>query len=183
MKKTLSSIAIIATSLVFGQITLEYSFPVGEIIQSYTNENESIYVSMNRTDNTLKIYNADYSLRKIVNVPFPPNYNNLWLGGNYYDGSPYSISKHIFNTDDKYEFMVEASYYDPANEMSGKKLLLINEDGQLIKDFQPNAGTVNFYDLYYVFHDATANKNKLIVENLTIEDQDQYDVYLLPLQN
>ena len=137
---------------------------------------------MNRNNNTIKIYNADYSLRKTVNVPFPANYNNLWLGGNYYDGSPYSISKHIFNTDDKYEFMIEASYYDAVNQTSGHKLLLINEDGQLIKDFHPNAGTVNFYDLYYVFHDATVNKNKLIVENIVNGDgnKDQFDVYSLP---
>lgn len=180
MKKTLLTVAIIATSFAFGQITLEHSFPQGEIVQSYTNESESIYVSMNRNNNTLKIYNADYSLRKTVTIPVPANYSNIWLGGNYYDGSPYSISKHIFNTDDKYEFMVEAT--DSSNQLAGKKLLLINEDGQLIKDFNPNAGTVSFYGLYYVFHDATVNMNKLIVENLVNgnDNGDQYDVYSLP---
>ena len=179
MKKFLFSVAILATSFAFGQITLEHSFPSSETVFAYTNGGEMFYVSKT-SDNKLKIYHADYSLNKIINVPIPANYK-LLFGGYDYDGTPFPISKNIFNMDNKYEFMIEAYYYDNATSTNHTKLLLINEDGQLLKDFHPNDGVVNYGEKYMIFHDAIVNKNKLIVSNwLNGNSMDQFDIYLLP---
>lgn len=179
MKKILFSAAtFFAANCAFSQITLEHSFADSEKIHAYTSGNEMFYVSQT-TDNKLKIYNANYALQKTINIPIPSDYRTLLYTD---DGSPYSISKHIFNIDDKYEFMINAYYFDSNTNKVFEKLILINEDGQLIKDFHPNAGTINsnkgFYD---VFHDTTTNKNKLLVENsITNSNQSQFDVYSLP---
>ncbi len=175
MKKLFFSVAIIATNVTFGQITLEHSFDPTELVTAYSKD-ETIYVSFLESDNKLKIYNADYSLRKTVNIPMPANYNHIWANGE----GEYAVSKHIFNNDDKYEFLVTASYTDSNNKYY-YKLLLINEDGQLIKDFHPNAGVINYRGYSQIFHDITNNKNKFIVNNSIVGNyQDQLDVYSLP---
>ncbi len=181
MKKLLFCVATaLATNLAFGQINLEHSFPDDESVQSYSNDETTFYVSFKNNENIIKIYNADFTLKKTINVPLPANYL-MWMGANYYETTPYSISKNIFNLDEKYELIIEAGYYDTANQKVYRKLLLIDEDGNLIKDFHPNAGIKNFFDLYYIFHDSTTNKNKLLVENrIELNENSQYDVFSLP---
>lgn len=175
MKKLLFSSAIIATNFAFGQITLEHSFNTSEQITAYSKD-ETIYISFIPTDNKLNIYNADFSLRKTVNIPMPANYEYIWANGE----GEFSVSKHVFNTDDKYEFLVTITYSD-VNLKSFSKLLLINEDGQLLKDFHPNAGEINYRGYSQIFHDISNNKNKFIVNNVIAEGyKEQYDVYSLP---
>lgn len=174
MKKILFSAAtIFAANFIFAQITFEHSFNNTEYAYAYTKENSMFYVTKS-IDNKLSIYNADFSLKKEINIPIDSNYRTeLNLG----EGSPFAISKHIFNTDDKYEFMIDAEYFDSSTNIVYEKLILINEDGELIKDFHPNAGTINankgFYD---IFHDSTTNSNKIIIQNRN----DQFDIYSLP---
>ncbi len=176
MKKTVFSVALIfAVNLVYSQITLEHSFANGEYVSAHTSENEMLYFTTT-PDNKIKIYDANYSLQKTINVLVPANYN-IFLSG-YYDGTPYSISKHIFNTDDKFEFMVESNYYD--NSTSIRKLLLINEDGTILKDFTPDITTKIYSGMYSVFHDSTINKNKLIVNYRTNDNIEQFDIFSLP---
>ncbi len=175
MKKKLFSLAIFfAANFAFGQIALEHSFDTAEIVTAYSKD-ETIYVSFIETDNKLKIFNADFSLRKTVNIPMPANYNQIWANGE----GEYSVSKHVFNTDDKYEFLVTIQYTD-SNNTFYYKLLLINEDGQLIKDFHPNAGSINYRGYSQIFHDITNNKNKFVVNNINIGTGEQFDVYSLP---
>lgn len=175
MKKTLFSMAVIAANFMFGQITLEHSFNTSENVTAYSKD-ETIYISFIEMGNKLNIYNADFSLRKTVNVPIPANYTHIWANGE----GEFSVSKHVFNTDDKYEFLVTVSYTDVNNKYF-YKLLLINEDGQLLKDFHPNAGIVNYRGYTQVFHDTSNNKNKFIVNNLITESyKEQFDVYSLP---
>lgn len=176
MKKILFSFAtLLVGNLSFGQVTLDHSFSDNESVAVYSNDNELFYVG-STSDNKLKIYNADYSLRKTINVPVPANYSIFF--SNSYEGMPYSISKNIFNLDDKYEFMVEANLYDDSNSIS--KLILINEDGVLIKDFHSNPSIKKFYGQYTVYHDISTNMNKLIVNNRINSSDNQYDVYSLP---
>ncbi len=176
MKKLFFSAILLATNFAFGQITLEHSFPDTETVYAYTKGNEMFYVSETQ-DNKLKIYNADYSLRKTVNVPIPSGYILSFTAYSDYDGNPFAISKHIFNTDDKYEFMVEI--YNSENNWS--KLLLIDEDGTLIKDFHPNQETKKYGERYNVYNDSSANINKLIVYNwINNNYTNQADVYSLP---
>lgn len=180
MKKFLFSVAtIFAANFAFSQITLQHSFADSETVNSYTKDNSVIYISTT-LDNKIKIYNADYSLRKTVNVPIPSNYR-LIFGVYDYDGTPFAVSKHIFNTDDKYEFMIESYFYDETNQTTITKLLLINEDGTLIKDFHPNPSSKKYGEYYEVFHDSTTNTNKLLVNNWVNNNYtEQFDVYSLP---
>ena len=168
---------IFAANYAFGQITLQHSFAESEEVYAYTNANETFYIG-ETSDNKLKIYNANYVLQKTVNIPIPSNYSLMFSGYNY-DGNPFSISKHVFNTDDKFEFMIGAEYYNNETSTHHIKLILINEDGELIKDFHPNDGVKKFAENYYVYHDSTTNTNKLIVHNW-INNLDQNDVYSLP---
>ncbi|MDO5638168.1 MAG: T9SS type A sorting domain-containing protein [Myroides sp.] len=176
MRKILFSVAtIFATNSIFGQINLVHSFEPNERVTAYS-KGETFYLSFKEDDNKLKIYNVDFSLRKTVNIPMPANYNRIWANGE----GEYSISKHIFNTDDKYEFLVTVSYTD-ANNKYFYKLLLINEDGQLIKDFNPNAGTINYRGYSEIFHDIPNNQNKFIVNSANAENYNElFDVYSLP---
>lgn len=175
MRKILFSVAtIFAINFVFGQITLEHSFPNSEFVYAYTAGNDMRYLSITQ-DNKLNIYNPDFSLYKNVDLQLPSGYNAI-LDVDTFNGPSFAISKHIFNTDDKYEFMILAvatgqEYYT--------KLLLINEDGQLIKDFHPNPSSKG-YRWYNVFHDASANINKLIVNSRLNGSFDKSDVYSLP---
>ncbi len=183
MKKLLlSAVAIFAANFSFGQITLEHTFPEGERFNVYNVGSETLYYTSIANSNLIKIYNADLSLRKTVAVPLPENYNMLIEGNAPHEGL-YTMSKHIFNTDDKYEFLIEASYYEQSTQMSYRKLLLINDEGSLIKDFHPNAGQKNLSGIYQVFHDSVSGKNKFVIGNSapnTPTLESEYELYSLP---
>lgn len=68
---------------------------------------------------TLKIYNTDFSLYKTTTFSTNSGFSS------YY---PSFVSTHIFNNDDKIEFLVESTGSNP-------QLLIFNEDGELLKDF------------------------------------------------
>lgn len=176
MKKLLFSAILLATNFAFGQITLEHSFDVTENVTAYSKRNETFYVSYTN-DNKLKIYNADYSLKKTINIPLPTNYDMYLV-----NGIDYAVSQHIFNTDDKYEFLVLAYSTFPLY-----KLLLINEDGELIKDFHPNPEVKGSYygtASFEIFHDNIVNRNKIKILNYLYDNGtqigEQYDIYSLP---
>jgi hypothetical protein len=150
MMKKLFFAVIMASNFSFGQITLQHSFPVSEQVFAFTKGNEMIYVS--KLGNQLKMYNSNFVLTKTVNVPVPANYI---LSFSYNENSTYSISKHIFNTDDLYEFVIVVT------NNSLRKLMIVNENGILIKDFHPFS---NYGEEWEIFHDTTSNTNKIIVE-------------------
>ncbi|KMQ61593.1 hypothetical protein ACM46_16470 [Chryseobacterium angstadtii] len=176
MKKILLSLAVIATSCVFGQINLEHSFADNEDVFVYNKDNSTLYVSKT-SDNKIKIYNSNYTLQKTVNVPMPANHGMFYSG--YFGANSFFMSKHIFNTDDKYEFMVETYFQDTVTGNITYKLLLINEDGNLIKDFHPNPSSKQSSENFEVYHDNVNNTNKLIVHNWVNGSTNQFDVYAL----
>lgn len=172
MKKLLfSAVSLMAANFAFAQLNLEHSFS-NENTFVYSTPTETFYISKT-TDNKLKIYNSNYSLYKTVTVPMPANFNRL----DFY-GEEFSISKNIFNTDSKFEFMVGIF----NDTQTFYKLLLINEDGTLIKDFHTDPNKL--YDGgFQVFHDVTTNTNKLIVHSGTTFNNSSIpltDVYALP---
>lgn len=176
MKKLLLSVAIIAVNYSFGQINLEHSFADNEDVFVYNKDNSTLYVSKT-SDNKIKIYNSSYTLQKTVNVPMPSNHGMFYSG--YFGTNSFFMSKHVFNNDDKYEFMVETYFQDTAAGTITYKLLLINEDGVLIKDFHPNPSVKQSAENYEVYHDNVNNTNKLIVHNWVNGFTNQYDVYSL----
>lgn len=177
MKKLLFSLAFVATDFAFGQITLDHSFADNEDVYAFSKDTDMFYVS--KVGTQLKIYNANFSLIKTVNVPMPTNYDRLifWYSA---EECSYSISKHIFNIDDKLEFLVEV--YDTSGNF-GAKLLLINDDGTLLKDFHSTPLTKSYAESFEIFHDSVNNINKLLVHNRANISNDQTDVYSLPTSN
>ncbi|TGN27840.1 T9SS type A sorting domain-containing protein [Empedobacter tilapiae] len=170
MKKFLFSGALLASTISFAQITLEKTFSKDEKVHVISNNKDISYVSATK-DNKLVLYNSDYSIIKIINVDIPSGYTLHF----YYDSheSWFTVSKHIFNTDNNYEFVIE------IRNNGINKTLIIDENGKVLKDFSPNETDSN-YELT-VFHDEKSNKNKLIIDVTTNNFTDTYQqVYVLP---
>lgn len=174
MRKILSTaIVFFATNFAFSQITLENTFPNNEEVSSYSKGNETYYFSTT-SDNKIKIYKSDFSLFKTINTNLPNGYEINIFYNNIID--PYMISKHIFNSDDKLEIIVKAQLAD--NTTVHRKLLVINEDGELIKDFNPDLNK-SWGKLVDIFHDNVSNQNKMLVEQF-VNNIPFYEVYSLP---
>lgn len=178
MKKMILSAAIAVAGMMFGQqITLQHSFSTGEKAFAFAKGNDMFYITQ-ANGNSLKIYNSNFVLIKTANFSLPSGYKlDIWYDSEQY---PYAISKHIFNTDDNLEFLVAAkasSATSPAGVHT--KLLLVNENGVILKDFTPNTN-VSFSGSYNVFHDAVSNTNKIIIENWDNNNDQVYDVFGLP---
>lgn len=175
MKKLLfSAIALMATNFAFGQITLEHSF-FNESVYIYKTPTE-MYLVSGTTDNKIKLYNIDYSLAKTVNVPVPTGYTMAPIVAE----QAFTMSKNIFNTDSKYEFLVDVY---SETQLPRIKLLLINEDGTLLKDFHTNPDIMHS-ERFEVFHNDATNTNKLIIGNNTQLINNNYiyhtEIYSLP---
>ncbi|AZA82921.1 hypothetical protein C1637_17750 [Chryseobacterium lactis] len=166
MKKTLFSIAMFATGLVFGQINLIHTFPTTEDAAMYINDTQLVYCTQLDYTSVLKIYNQSYNLLKTVNIPVPAGYNGDML---FIKDESYQISKNIFNTNDKLEFIV----YFRAPGTQASKLLIVDEDAAVVKDF-PGTYRSEFTKIY---HDPTDNTNKLKLFNETTL---QTEIYSLP---
>lgn len=168
MKKILFSGALLASSLLFSQINLEKTFSNNEKVTAISNNNDIAYISSTK-DNKLVLYNADYSIKKIINVDMPADYSLRFIYNT--TDTWYSVSKQIFNSDDNYEFVVE------IRNNQQYKTLIIDENGKVLKDFHPNYS--NF--IQSVYYDKKSNKNKLIVDFTTSNFTENYqEVYVLP---
>lgn len=145
MKKLLFSVAtIFAANFAFGQITLEHTYPT-ENLQVYTNDTQTFYYSVGFGLSTIKIYNADYTLKSQFTLPSPVNvssYNNFML------------TKNIFNTDNLLEIVTFSGSYPNYT------IQIYNENGILVKDFGSGYNFGDEFD-FHVYHDNTVNTNKL----------------------
>jgi len=164
MKKLLFSMAAFAGSLAFGQITLEHTFPSTEQAGIYSNETELYYYTQIDNNPSIKIYNSDFVLLKTVNTTIPAGYSRM----NLYRDNDFDVSKHIFNADNKLEFLVYFSGNSPVS-----KVRIINEDGEIIKDFP---GTYYLEDAV-IYHDPIDNINKIKLYN---EGTGNTEIYALP---
>ncbi len=82
----------------------------------------------------------------------------------------FSISKYVFNTDDKLEFILW--FY---NSNLGKNLnIIVNEDGNIIKQLGDE-----YHSSFHIFHDSSSNENKFIIGK-TSGPNEITEVYLLP---
>ncbi|AZB11471.1 T9SS C-terminal target domain-containing protein [Chryseobacterium sp. G0162] len=174
MKKIMLSAAIMACSFMFAQqITLEHTFPISENVDVFPNGNDIIFVAKGN-GNTINIYNSSYVLVKTVNVPIPSGYIF-----EFYPSSDtnFQVTKHIFNNDDKLEFVVSAKIL--TNQQPSRKLYIVNEDGTIIKDFTTNPNTSWTGD-FNIFHNNASNTNKIIITNVDNNDNLFREVYTLP---
>lgn len=172
------SVAMIATSLLFGQINLEHSFDNDVDVFVYTKENTTMYVTKTN-DNKIKIYDSNYTLQKTVIVPIPSTYGMFYSG--HFGENPFFMSKNVFNNDNNYEFMVEVYQMGTGSNPMIFKTILIDENGNLIKDFHPTPSIKQATESFSVYHDNVTNTNKLIIRNnVNGQPINQYDVYSLP---
>lgn len=156
---------IFAANFAFSQITLEHSFPIGERVEVYKNDSQTFYCTTQYDSNIVNIYNSDYSLYKKITLQLPEGYSSVSFPED--DRFYYSVSKNIFNNDDKIELLI--AY---RGNSAASKLQIINEDGLIIKDF---ASTYYDYDIN-LFTDKTVNKNKLVLQTSI----NTSEVYSLP---
>lgn len=167
MKKILLSVALMATNFAFAQITLEKTY-ASENLQVYTNATETNYYSVGQNLTTVKIYNANHTLKKQFSPTIPAGYSmNISSYNNFI------LSKNIFNTDNLLEIVVVFNKYDNG---SVNKIVVFNEDGQIVKDFGENYRFDDEFD-FHVYHDNTTNTNKL---RLYKENTSSTEIYNLP---
>lgn len=83
------------------------------------------------------------------------------------------LSKNIFNTDNFLEIVVVFNKYDNG---SINKIVIFNEDGQIVKDFGENYRFDDEFD-FHVYHDNTTNTNKL---RLYKANTSSTEIYNLP---
>lgn len=142
--------AFIAANYAFGQMNLEHSYTSDGSHWDVYSDNSTSHYLIGRGNNTFDIYNANHTLYKTL-VPNIPN-NYMYIPELLQEN--YSISKRIFNTDDKLEFILTF-----LNNQGGQHLMLIiNEDGNIIKQFGND-----YHSLYKIFHDAESNQNKFVI--------------------
>lgn len=171
MKKNLFFGALLASTISFAQITLEKTFSKNEYVSVINNNKDITYVSATN-DNKLVLYNSDYSIIKTISVDMPSDYT-LHFSYDIYDRW-LSVTKHIFNTDDNYEFIVE------IRNNGDYKYLIIDENGKIIKNLSNSPNYSSYYPT--VFFDEKSNKNKLIISQVNKQDYSDIhqEVYLLP---
>ncbi|RXM52261.1 hypothetical protein BOQ64_10550 [Chryseobacterium sp. CH25] len=166
MKKTLFSTAILAANFVFGQMNLEHTYTSDSSHWDVYSDNSTSHYLIGRGNNTFDIYTANHTLYKTLT----PNIPNTYLHIPELLKENYSISKRIFNTDDKLEFILTF-----INNQGGQRLMLIiNEDGNIIKQFGND-----YHSLYQIFHDAASNQNKFVISKSSGTNT-VTEVYALP---
>jgi hypothetical protein len=135
MKKILVLFAILFTTPVCAQITLEHTYPITHIrirlMQIDSNEYKYVLVSAD----SISLYSLDHSLYKLIIIPpdntLPDSPAVKLSFGLYY------ISRHLFDVDDKIEYI-------GRNGTNNKlELLIYNEDGK--KLFGCNNCTLKMY--------------------------------------
>ena len=165
MRKFLLSVAtIFATNAIFGQITLEHSYP-SENLQVYTNSTETYYYTVGWENlTTVKIYNADHTLKKQFTPAIPAGYS-MHIGAD----DNFILSKNIFNSDNLLEIVVVFDNYPD------QIIRIYNEDGVLVKDF---GGGYVFDDIFdfHVFHDSTTGTNKLRLRKDALNTTEIYNL-------
>ena len=130
MKKNVSfylicSMAVVSMFLCSGtgnaQINLQHTFDGGYVSFAggyvYNNDAGCYYTSSSITNGQVKLYNADFSLYKTINVPNAQVVN--------------CVTRNLFNSDRKIEFYV----YTYNTNTGIFHSYLYNEDGTVIKDF------------------------------------------------
>ena len=150
MRKILFTVAIVAANFAFSQISLEKTYPT-ENLQVYTNTTETFYYTVGWNGlSTIKIYNADYSLKKQFTPTIPAGYNPKISSYNNF-----VLSKNIFNTDNLLEIVV---LFHNSSNPGVYTIKIYNEDDILVKDFGDGYNAENEFD-FHVYHDNTSNTN------------------------
>jgi len=170
MKKLLLSVAVVATSFVFGQVTLAHTYS-SENLQVYTNATETYYYSAGYGISNVKIYKGDYTLHKQFTPSVPVGYT---MFVDQYDDN-FILSKNVFNTDSKLEIIVTFEKYNNVTSQREYIIRIYNEDGTILNEFGPNYKFSDEYDIN-IYHDNVTNTNKLRLFNQTTNSTEIYNL-------
>ena len=109
---------------------------------------------------SISFYNPDYSVHKVLNIPqkFPfdtTGYKNTieLYDIEQYNGvdNDYYFTDNFFNLDSKIEVIIKYSSRIPNGNIAKESILILNEDGDLIKQFDnPKAYVYIYYWKYFV---------------------------------
>jgi hypothetical protein len=108
------------------QLTLDHTFDGTTGVGFPYIEEFSGYYSCVDNNNTLYLYNSNYSLYKTVSLNLPSGYSYRYLT---------ELGRHLINTDDKVEFFVAAAQDNAPASNNYYCAKIINEDGSIIQDF------------------------------------------------
>lgn len=128
-------------------------------LKAYTNSTETFYYSSGDITGNVKIYNSNYTLYKQFDPLIPTGYDAAILKNDF------TLSKNIFNTNDKLEIVVVLSRYNSTTFQNEKMIRIYDEDGVIIKEFGNNYRFEELYD-FDIYHDNSTNSNKLLLFNL-----------------
>lgn len=133
-----------------GQIQLEKTFADGEFVVSQNiyfdpNQNTDYLLTFDKINQSLNFYDVDYNLYKSLTNIFD---------GNQISCMPTYLTRNLFNSDNKLEFLAIISNKNGVNTIK-----LINEDGEVLKDFGSAASA------YCI---KISNKIKLVVNTVEI---------------
>lgn len=168
MKKIINLIAIVLfTSSVFGQISLEHSYPNGKWETSIAKLSNSgmKYLWVDVSTGILKLYNLDHTLFKTLTFPVLANMTNVEVG---------YLSETTFDLDAGVEFMV---YYQDDNNWANSVTKIIDESGSTILNAVGETPSINTYDGIHGAIFNTPNGTKMILDNHT---DNAAKVYSLP---
>ncbi|MGV0757397.1 T9SS type A sorting domain-containing protein [Empedobacter brevis] len=177
MKKLFYLLTFATSSLLFGQIELQKT--IDEEVSAYSANGETYYVS--HTSNEIRIFDKNFNLYKKISVNVPKDYS-LYINKPHETENSYTLSKGVFDLDNKLDIMVYFSNYSGGNNLNMIKIY--NEDGDIVKDFNK---IFYFYDgnskFIQVYHDEAENVNKLLINSLADEYYGRKaftDIYTLP---
>jgi hypothetical protein len=162
-------VTIAISSFSYGQAIFEHSYSSDTVnpnrINSFNTESGINYYTINKTLNTISIYNSSHALTKTVNITVPANSNILNI---------YAITDKLFNSDNLIEFIV--SIY--SNTDYHYSTTLYNENGVIIQQFGANSEDAHIVK-------DTNNNYKLITRGGVINPSTSvtsyvFDVYSLP---
>ena len=181
MKKSLVSAALIITSALSGQITLDVAYPTAGSYQAprYLTKFGQVgykFFQVNDVTNTITIYNTNNSLYKTINIP---SYSASPGGAIGAAGNNIYLSDNLFNTDTLIEYIW--CYVDPSNVF---KLYVYNELGTplFFRDSSYLSGGYDSYSIFQrvsaIFYDGSAVKMQII--RGTSQGATKFEIYTLP---
>ena len=184
MKKLITLILVLSAWNSFAQLTLVRKtdlnlWPIqlssGKwIFKEKTNKNNKLQ--------SIKVYNDDYSIYKVVNINQSFPYDTISFNQNQIslndltraDGTDneFDLTDNFFNTDNKIEFIIN---YNSSNNVTGKKRctsVIIDEDGKEIFRVSNDLGNwISFYYWKYL---------SIVIGNEEANSVNQTNIYSVP---
>ncbi|MGA9211318.1 T9SS type A sorting domain-containing protein [Kaistella sp.] len=96
----------------------------------------------------IEMYNQNLTLEKQTKISLPAYEQDSYVFGMveygvFYDNYKYDITKHVFNADDKYEFLYGINYFDLMQDRSWSNYFVADEQGNTLKSLEDGILSLN----------------------------------------